>query len=90
MPIYSIYIGKLDTTKISRRNSLVLKITIVLSFGILGLVSYIGIQPNEVSISDNRLYISGFYGVKWPLDEITKVELVDTIPNIQVRTNGFA
>ncbi|WP_169824141.1 hypothetical protein [Anaerobacillus alkalidiazotrophicus] len=54
------------------------------------MVSYIGIQPNEVSISDNRLYISGFYGVKWPLDEITKVELVDTIPNIQVRTNGFA
>lgn len=85
-----LYICKLDTTQSSKRNLIILIITIVSTFGILGGVFYIGIQPNEVSISDNRLDISGFYGVEWPLEKITNVELVDTIPNIQVRTNGFA
>ncbi|MFV8829799.1 DUF3784 domain-containing protein [Alkalihalobacterium sp. APHAB7] len=85
-----LYIGKLDTTKNKKRNSIILIITIVFTFGVLGGVAYIGIQPNEVTISDDRLHVSGFYGVEWPLDEITNVELVDTIPNVQVRTNGFS
>ncbi|WP_216829783.1 DUF3784 domain-containing protein [Alkalihalobacterium elongatum] len=85
-----LYIGKLDTTKSSKRNSIILILTIVFTFGILGVVTYIGIQPNHLSTSDTQLQISGFYGVDWPLDKITNVELVDTIPNVQVRTNGFA
>ncbi len=88
--VHLLYIGKLDTTQNRRRNSIILKITIVFTFGILGWTSYIGIQPNELSISDNRLHISGSYGVEWPLDEITNIELADTIPNVQMRTNGFA
>ncbi|MDT8860811.1 DUF3784 domain-containing protein [Alkalihalobacillus sp. MEB130] len=88
--VHLLYIGKLDNTKHRKRNSLILKMTIVFTFGILGWASYMGLQPNELSISDNRLQISGFYGVEWPLDEITNIELVDTIPKIQVRTNGFS
>lgn len=83
-------IGKLDTTKSRKRNSIILIITIVFTFGVLGGAAFIGMQPNELTISDDRLHVSGFYGVEWPLDEITNVELVDTIANVQVRTNGFS
>jgi hypothetical protein len=33
---------------------------------------------------------SGFYGVDVPLAEIQRVDLVDALPPIQSRTNGFA
>jgi hypothetical protein len=57
---------------------------------ILGQV-YVHSQPPSVQITGETFSTgSGFYGVEIPLSEIQRVELVDTLPRIQSRTNGFA
>ncbi|MDV2581377.1 DUF3784 domain-containing protein [Alkalibacillus haloalkaliphilus] len=47
-------------------------------------------MPNELTIENDELKISGLYGVEWPTTDIEEVELLDEMPPILVRTNGFA
>jgi hypothetical protein len=57
---------------------------------ILGQV-YVHSRPPSVEVSGETFSTgSGFYGLEVPLSEIQSVELVETLPRIQSRTNGFA
>lgn len=87
---YMLYINKLDVARVRKRNFIILLGTIIFTFGIIGFVVWIGTQPNHLTISETDLHVSGNYGVDWPLDEITNVELMEDLPKIQMRTNGFA
>lgn len=87
---YLLYIQKLDTSKNRKTNTLLLVITMVTTFFIIAGVFYIGFQQNHVTISEEQFQVSGFYGVTWELDALTAIELVDEIPDIEMRTNGFA
>jgi hypothetical protein len=46
-------------------------------------------QPAEIKVTDGKLIISGTYGVDIPLSEITKVEVIDHLPRVIIRTNGL-
>lgn len=85
-----IYYNKLDTTKSRKRDQWILIGTFLLTIIILTGAGYAGFQKNEITVTENELKISGFYGVEWPLAELTKVELVEEIPEVEWRTNGFA
>ena len=87
---YLLYISKLDSKRTRKRNVIILLVTIVFTFGLIGVSFYVGFSSNELTVSDQQLHISGLYGVDWPLEEVTNVEIVEHLPNIQLRTNGFA
>ncbi|MGP4060689.1 DUF3784 domain-containing protein [Halobacillus sp. H74] len=53
-------------------------------------LTVLGFMENEVIITEESFEVSGMYGVEWPMEEITSVELLDTMPEIIVKTNGFA
>lgn len=53
-------------------------------------LTYFGLVENEVTIEDNVLVVSGMYGVEWELSDIQTVELLDELPDVLIRTNGFA
>ena len=55
---------------------------------ILGL-SYIGYQPNELVVKDDSFEITGMYGNEWSLANIEKVELVNEVPKVNYKENGF-
>ncbi|MBU9711602.1 DUF3784 domain-containing protein [Evansella tamaricis] len=83
-------ISKLDAKRVRKRNTIILAVTAVFTVGIIGAVFYIGAQPNELTVEGRELHISGVYGLSWELDDITKVELVKNVPEIQMRSNGFS
>ncbi len=57
---------------------------------ILGQI-YVYTQPPSVELTDDTFSAgSGFYGADIPLSNIQSVELVDTLPRIQARTNGYS
>jgi hypothetical protein len=57
---------------------------------ILGQV-YLYSQPPAVEVSSEAFSAGlGMYGIEIPRASITSVELVDGLPRIQSRTNGFA
>jgi hypothetical protein len=62
-------------------------IVIILAIGIL---FFIGSMENDVNITENTFEITGMYGIEWELDEIIHVELMDVLPEVEYKANGFA
>jgi len=56
--------------------------------GVLILFVY-GFRENKIEIQDEKLVISGMYGVELPLDKVEKIELREELPIIDRRMNGF-
>lgn len=44
----------------------------------------------DVTISDNNISIKGLYGLEIPLQEIKEIDYCYSLPDISIRTNGFA
>lgn len=50
----------------------------------------LGMGENEIVMSDHAIEIGGMYAESIPLDDVVEVTLVDEIPAMNLRTNGFA
>ncbi|MBS4196753.1 DUF3784 domain-containing protein [Lederbergia citri] len=57
---------------------------------LVGGLTIAGLVDNEVTVSHEAFKISGMYGVEWPIEEIKSVELLDTLPEVITKTNGYA
>ncbi|HHU49968.1 MAG: hypothetical protein ACOYEH_02395 [Caldicoprobacterales bacterium] len=55
----------------------------------LAILFFIGTRPPQVEVTENYVKISGMYGVELPTKDIQTLELRDTMPKIQARTNGM-
>lgn len=64
----------------------VLILTIIL---VVGLFMW-GSRASKLEIESSGIKISGMYGETIPFSEIAKVETVENIPTIVLRTNGFS
>lgn len=56
--------------------------------GALILILY-GTKEHEVVIQDNQMEITGIYGININLNDIQSFELLDQMPRVEMRTNGF-
>ena len=70
----------------SKMAIIVLGATLVFVIGLLGM----GFKEDTLTISDKSLEISGSYGEEINFDEIESISLIDQLPNITMRTNGFS
>jgi hypothetical protein len=57
-------------------------------FGFIGSKVYKEAQPVIVNIEQGSLHIDGSYGQNIPIDDIVEIQLIDSLPEIQRRTNG--
>ncbi|HBK84390.1 MAG TPA: hypothetical protein DDZ41_12500 [Flavobacterium sp.] len=51
---------------------------------------YFSLQDNQIEINDNIVKIKGNYGINLKTSEIKSIELVNELPKISIKTNGFA
>lgn len=72
--------------KSKRFASLIVIVTIV----IVGILMVMDLQEPNVEIHKNELTIHGMYGDTFALSTIENVELVEELPEIDLRTNGSA
>lgn len=56
---------------------------------IVGL-NLVGMQENDVRVDETTLTVTGMYGVEWELADIQSVELLEELPEVIMRTNGFS
>lgn len=63
----------------------------VLAVGALVIVYFlvISFKETEVKIQGNQLELTGIYGIKIDKKNITDIRLIDQMPRISSRTNGF-
>ena len=76
--------------KVKRKasNSKTIIIALVISTVVFGIVFWTS-QPTEFTLEQNELKISGAYGTVIPYSDIENLELSETIPEIELRTNGL-
>lgn len=66
-------------------------VTIIIAVAVIATVALMmnrDSQPAEFSLRDGQLVISCSFGVSVPLEEIAGLELTETVPEIDTRTNG--
>ena len=64
-------------------------IFMALFFLVVGTLLLVWSRPNGIEVKDGKVVISGNYGMEVPLDEIRMVEMLDSFPEIEARTNGI-
>lgn len=86
MLVFVVYQARIMHLKYKRY---VLVFTAVLLLAVLGLGIY-AMQEPVVSVRGQSVSISGLYGTSIPKEEIVEVDLLDSLPPIGLRSNGFA
>ena len=62
----------------------------VITFVAVAVLMFFSAQDTKVSFLDEGLKIHGMYGDVYPWETIGKVELMESLPAIELRTNGSA
>ncbi len=64
----------------------------MLAFSLISVVGllYWGFRDNDIITEEDQLRLTGPYRVNIPYDSITQIEIVDQLPAITAKANGFA
>lgn len=84
-----IYLSRYEIPR-KRKQSYIISIRLtIFLFIILGGLAYLGYQGFDLTVKENSFEISGIYGDKWNIDDIKGIELMERMPEVTVRQNGF-
>ncbi len=93
--IYSVfmifYAQRFNLNKENQRKNAIIVVVILLVIGVFvfGLVLFGG-GVTEVVVDSQEIIISGMYGTTIPLNELQDIQLIEQIPRIITRTNGYS
>lgn len=61
----------------------------IAAVALMSIIGY-GLYPTSIRINNDQIEFSGMYGTKIKVNEIEKLELLNKLPQIVLRTNGFS
>ncbi|WP_339149449.1 MULTISPECIES: DUF3784 domain-containing protein [unclassified Sutcliffiella] len=84
-----IYVSKYDLPSKRKRSYIISILIAVITVGTLAVVFFLGIQEPKMTFNEDTFVISGVYGGEWKYSELTHIEIVDEMPEVTLRTNGY-
>jgi hypothetical protein len=84
-----IYLSKYDVPHKRKRNFIISTSLLVVVIGIIGSLSFLGYQDYELTVRDDSFEITGMYGDEWRLEDIHKIKLMEEMPAVLSKQNGF-
>lgn len=91
--VYFIWKGnqfsKINDKKQKLKTIIAMSFMFVVFIAIVAMFFY-SLQDNQIEINDNIVKIKGDYGMDLKTNEIKSIELVNELPEISIKTNGFA
>lgn len=91
--IYFIWKGKRFSNMRDTQNksSFIFAMVVMLGLliGIIAMFTY-SLQDNTIEIKGETIHIGGDYGTDLPINNIQSIELVNELPDISLKINGFA
>lgn len=85
-----IWVQKFEVPKKRKKMYWISSVIAIVTIGIVGGLTIAGFTDNEITVNQKGLEISGMYGIEWPIEEIQSVELLDALPKVITKSNGFA
>jgi hypothetical protein len=84
-----IYLSKYELNEKRNRSYIISSIIGIGTVGFIGGLFYLGYQDFELKGHENSFDITGMYGDEWSYSEIKRVELLEEMPEVVLRQNGF-
>src|SRR5699024_157385 len=83
-------VQKFEVPKKRKKMAWIMGSIAVVTVLFIGGVTITGYADNEVIVTEDTLTISGMYGEEWDRSQISEVQMMDELPEVLARTNGFA
>lgn len=83
-----IYLSKYEIPKKRKRSYTISTILFVAVIGSLITLTVSSYQGYELKVKKDRFEITGMYGDEWATSNIQRIELMDEMPEVTLRTNG--
>ncbi|MEH7344646.1 DUF3784 domain-containing protein [Bacillus sp. JJ1532] len=83
-----IYLSKYETLSKRKRSYIISTVLFVAVIGSIIALTVYSYQGYELKVHDNRFEITGMYGDEWRTTDIKRIELMDSMPEVTLRTNG--
>ena len=84
-----IYLSKYETLKKRKRSYIISTSIFVITFGFIITLFLYGEQRSELILKEKSFEITGMYGDEWPYSDIKTVKLLEKMPNVTWKQNGF-
>ncbi len=84
-----IYLSKYEIPKKRKRSYILSTALFIGTFSLVGVLMYFGYQDYQLAAGKKSFEITGVYGDKWRYQDVKKVELLDEMPEVTYRQNGF-
>jgi len=84
-----IYLSKYEVKSKRKRSYIISSVLAIVIIGFISVISYLGYQDFELETSQESFEITGMYGDVWSYEEIKSVELLDDMPEVTWKQNGF-
>lgn len=87
---YLFYLQKYDHNKKSKAETIVFIVIVFITLSVTIITFSSGREPNEIKINDKTIVIDGSFGTTIKRKEIKNIELVDDLPEVSLRINGYS
>jgi Domain of unknown function (DUF3784) len=84
-----IYLSRYEVPRKRKRSYWISSILMAVVIAFIGGLTFIGYQKNELIVSRDSFKITGMYGDSWEKDKMETVELLDEMPEVTYKINGF-
>ncbi|WP_175989474.1 DUF3784 domain-containing protein [Bacillus sp. Marseille-Q1617] len=83
------YLSRYEVPGKRKRSYWISSLLMLVVFGMIGGLTFAGYQKNELIVAKDSFEITGMYGDKWKIEDIEEVTLLDEMPEVTWKINGF-
>ncbi|WRP04599.1 DUF3784 domain-containing protein [Rossellomorea aquimaris] len=84
-----VYLSKFEVSEKRKRSFWISSTLFVVVLGFVSVLTYLGYEKYDLIVKDEEFEVTGLYGDVWQLEEVEKVELMEDMPEVTWKINGF-
>ncbi|MFI8574310.1 DUF3784 domain-containing protein [Rossellomorea aquimaris] len=84
-----IYLSKYEVSGKRKRSFWISSTLFVVVLGFVSVLTYLGYEKYDLIVKDEEFEVTGLYGELWLLEEVEEVELMEDMPEVTWKINGF-
>ncbi len=84
-----IYLSKYEVPKKRKRSYIISTSLFIVVLGFIGYIMYLGYQDYQLVMKKDAFEITGVYGEEWSYQDVKRIDLLDDMPEVTFRQNGF-
>ncbi|PYZ95564.1 hypothetical protein CR205_18720 [Alteribacter lacisalsi] len=86
----ALFLNRMNKSHTQKLDGFIIIFSAIFVFGGTTALFIAGEAENDIAVTDGQIEVTGWYGSKWTVEDVTSVSLIETPPDTRMRTNGIA